>query len=665
MIVAAAIVALAAIGFSVWTGWRSSRERRARQTILPEIAHLVDADEPIAAFRLLRQNEHLLEGDPEFDRLRKDVSLPVSLRTDPEGAQVLYKGYSTPDAEWERLGVTPLRSVPVPVGQLRWKIVKDGFDPMELAGPGVMLPAVVTLVPRGQAPPGMVRIPGGTIRYRATQGVDLEDYWLDRYEVTNSAYKRFVDQGGYVDRSLWPDTFVKAGRTLTFEQAMDLFRDSTGRPGPSTWELGSYPEGREEFPVGGVSWYEARAYAKFAGKSLPTFLHWYHAAGAEDLFSGIIRLSNFGGEGPAPVGSHRGLSPWGNLDMAGNVREWVWNAADDRRYTLGGAWSDPTYLFTGPDALDPFDRGPSLGFRCAIYPESPGDEAFGPIRSVFRDYAKETPVGDKVFEAYRSLHRYDPTPLAARVESSRSQSEYWTEERVSYAAAYNGERIPATLFIPKNASPPYQAVLYFPPGSAVLLSSIHDAGTRQFSFLIRSGRALLFPSYKGTYERHLRPGSGGANLWRDIRIQWTKDVGRSLDYLESRPDIDAGRIAYYGLSMGAAYAPIAGAVESRLRTLVLVGGGLDSDRPPPEVDPFNFAPHVHIPVLMINGSHDFIYPLEESQAPLFHLLGVPEDDKRHYLFDGGHVPPHWQEVARETLDWLDRRMGPVLPDAGR
>ena len=117
--------------------------------------------------------------------------------------------------------------------------------------------------------------------------------------------------------------------------------------------------------------------------------------------------------------------------------------------------------------------------------------------------------------------------------------------------------------------------------------------------------------------------------------------------------------------MGAAYAPIIGAVEPRFRTLVLVGGGLNSDRPPPEVDPFNFAPHVHAPVLMINGTHDFIFPREQAQEPLFRLLGTPESEKRHYLFDGGHVPPHWQEVARETLDWLDRTMGPVHPADGR
>jgi len=66
------------------------------------------------------------------------------------------------------------------------------------------------------------------------------------------------------------------------------------------------------------------------------------------------------------------------------------------------------------------------------------------------------------------------------------------------------------------------------------------------------------------------------------------------------------------------------------------------------------------PVLMENGRLDFNFPLEESQRPLFRLLGTPEASKKHVLFDSGHVPP-FTEVARETIDWLDRVLGPVAP----
>src|SRR5207245_9240704 len=109
-------------------------------------------------------------------------------------------------------------------------------------------------------------------------------------------------------------------------------------PGPATGELGGQPDGRDDYPVAGVSCYEAAAYAKFAGKSLPTVYHWL-AAGGQWFASEIIPWSNFGHIGPAKVGQYQGLGLFGTYDMAGNVKEWCFNSAGDgRRYILGGAW---------------------------------------------------------------------------------------------------------------------------------------------------------------------------------------------------------------------------------------------------------------------------------------------------------------------------------------
>jgi formylglycine-generating enzyme required for sulfatase activity len=104
--------------------------------------------------------------------------------------------------------------------------------------------------------------------------VRLPDYWVDRHEVTNRAFKRFVDDHGYRRPELWREPFLKDGQELTFAAAMQHFRDATGRPGPATWEMGGYIAGTDDYPVAGVSWYEAAAYARWAGKSLPTLYHW-------------------------------------------------------------------------------------------------------------------------------------------------------------------------------------------------------------------------------------------------------------------------------------------------------------------------------------------------------------------------------------------------------
>jgi len=76
------------------------------------------------------------------------------------------------------------------------------------------------------------------------------------------------------------------------------------------------------------------------------------------------------------------------------------------------------------------------------------------------------------------------------------------------------------------------------------------------------------------------------------------------------------------------------------------------------VDDLNYLPRVHTPVLMINGRHDFTFPLETAAKPMFDLLGTSADRKRNVVVDGVHyVPRH--DLIRETLGWLDRNLGPV------
>ena len=196
-------------------------------------------------------------------------------------------------------------------------------------------------------------------------------------------------------------------------------------------------------------------------------------------------------------------------------------------------------------------------------------------------------------------------------------------------------------------------------GNAALGTKLQRPVDWDVDFLLKSGRALIWPIYKSTYER--RDGSvlyGPQGSMRDHMIMFSKDLSRTLDYLEARPDIDSTRLAYLGISFGGWRGPIFLAVDKRFKAGILAAGGLLHWHFLPEADPLNFAPRVTTPVLMLNGRYDDTFPLESSQLPLFHALATPDKDT-HVIFETthGNYPP--REWIRENLDWLDKYLGPV------
>jgi pimeloyl-ACP methyl ester carboxylesterase len=180
-------------------------------------------------------------------------------------------------------------------------------------------------------------------------------------------------------------------------------------------------------------------------------------------------------------------------------------------------------------------------------------------------------------------------------------------------------------------------------------------------FIIKSGRALVYPIYEGQYER----GDGleyddpdETARYRDHVIYWRKDLGRTIDFLETRKDLNLEKLAYYGLSTGAYLGNILPAVESRIRVAVLLGGGFEFAKKMPEVDELNFAPRVKVPTLLVDGRYDEFFPLKTSQNVMFRFLGTPEKDKRHAVLEGGHIP-EYDRMVKEILDWLDKYQGPL------
>jgi serine/threonine protein kinase/dienelactone hydrolase len=662
---------------------RNQKIKWATLEAIPRINKLVDEAKYDEAFNMIRKAEKYVPENSILN-LWSQISRPVTIHTNPQGASIYYKKYTANDDPWRFLGQTPVDSVRLPYGLKRFKIEKEGYETIVLA-PNICIERdqILNIVPVkfpvfnldliGQLPENMVRVLPTNIAtvHGGFFGTFIcGEFLMDKYEVTNKEYKTFVDSGGYQKKAYWKYPFFKNNSELSWDEAMSRFTDRTGRQGPATWEVGDYPDGQDDLPVTGISWYEAAAFAEFKGKSLPTITHFSCAAGFESAPQ-IVQFSNFHGKDPAAVGSRKGMSPYGTYDMAGNVREWCWNQMipDNERFILGGGWNDPDYDFGSEQCTqDPFDRSETNGFRCVKYSESDSSivRLSEPVQFTYRNYSKEQPVSEFEFNMFLRMYAYSKTALNSRLESVYDHETDWVIEKVSFDAAYGNERVGAYLFLPKKGAPPFQTIVFVSGSHAIggdPEAAMRNNHTGSFDFILKSGRAVLFPVYKGTFERSYRPANkiwNDAYLFRDFTIMFAKDLNRSIDYLETRTEINTDKLAYLGLSYGAWRAGIMLAVENRFKAAILNVGGLPTGPASlPEVDEFNFVPRIKIPVLMLNGKYDHWFPYETSQIPFYELLGTPDEHKKHYVYKTWHMVPRDQRI-KETLAWLDKYLGPVM-----
>ena len=349
-----AIVACAAAGVLLGALWyrghsaRTAKMRWVTREAIPLIRSLADSGRWDSAYGVATRAAVIAPHDSALVALWPKFTDTFTIQSDPPGARVYRKSYSTPDAPWALLGITPLASARLPFRLSRIRLEKEGRRPVDAAlEPYGMSRSAFVLDSAAAGDTTMVRVPGGEV------GVDLPgldqlepialgDFLIGRHEVTNRAWKQFVEQGGYRRKELWKEPFVFAGRALSWEEAMARFTDRTGRPGPATWEAGDYPTGQADYPVTGVSWYEAEAYAAFAGTALPTIYHWSRAAHTR-ASANIVPLSNFRGaarrRSAGTTGwDHSGPTTWPATSASGvstrqaaNVTSWA--AAGTTRLT--------------------------------------------------------------------------------------------------------------------------------------------------------------------------------------------------------------------------------------------------------------------------------------------------------------------------------------------
>ncbi|MCG9126631.1 formylglycine-generating enzyme family protein [Candidatus Poribacteria bacterium] len=185
----------------------------------------------------------------------------------------------------------------------------------------------MVLIPKGEFLMGSNH-PECNLDERPIHIVYVDDFYIDKYEVTNSQYKEFIDANPQWQKKKWWNS--KAG-------IADRFHDGDYL---KNWKGNNFPEGKGKFPVVHVSWYAAMAYAKWVGKRLPTEAEWEKAArggieGSDYPWGNSINSSHASypphGGPDTPIGLYP-PNAYGIYDMIGNVMEWCLDAYDPEFY---------------------------------------------------------------------------------------------------------------------------------------------------------------------------------------------------------------------------------------------------------------------------------------------------------------------------------------------
>jgi eukaryotic-like serine/threonine-protein kinase len=684
LFIAAALVLLAALG--IWLAIRERNLRNAR-ALLPKVETLAESGRVFEAWDLAKSVQPLLGENARLARVIESISHPFTVRSTPAGARVfLQRVLAGGDLSPRELaGTTPLEKYAIPRGDFIVTIEKEGFAPLSRPVSATPIhvnealiveqpprPMEVRLFQRNEVPAKMELVDGGPYRltgrtFVSSNTVDLAPFFIDRYEVSNRDFEQFVRAGGYRRRELWKHPFVRDGKPVSFEEAAALFRDATGLPAPRSWAQGTFPEGRGDHPVTDITWYEAAAYAEFAGKKLPTIYQWDKAArnGVRSPFGlsfpwgvkragDVTRRANFGRSGPLAVDSlPSGMSAWGVYHLAGNVTEWLRNPKDEGYAAAGGNFDDPIYQFGFVGGYPGAFSSPQVGFRCVREVGAAAGDQGGFALSTRAKPPVHKSVSDAGFAALRRGYDYEQAPLNAKLVE-RIETSDWTREKVTIAGA-GGKTAIVYLYLPKGARPPYQVIHYAPPGDVVMgIRPLPASVEIVLAGIIRGGRAAFAVVLEGFIERESR----GERDWSAAAvIRMVTDMRRGLDYVTTRPDIDAKKVAFYGPSAGADIGVLVTALDSRYRAVAMTGAGMDptNESTPPEINPVNFMPRIAAPKLMLHGRYDETNPLQSEAQPLFDLM---RGEKQLLIFEGGHIAPFaW--LTPRLAAFYDEKLGPV------
>ena len=595
----------------------------------------------------------------------------IFINSNPSGSSVYEKSFYDDDSLWMYLGESPLM-VNFPGGPCLIKFEKIGYqsctDVILMNKSQEEIDTIrYTLLPENEGFENMVFVKGQTIDPNLAntdfiESQNVGDFFIDKYEVTNEQYKKFIDDGGYGNRNYWP-LFEKDGQNISWEEGISQFKDLTGWPGPSQWIAGSYPEAEDpQYPVSGISWYEAAAYAKYMDKNLPTIYHWSSLI-RNNFIPFQIQHSNVQGTKPkvekVPV-KNSGIGKYGVYGLFGNVREWIFNNVNGVNYILGGGANDPDWYVAKAFTANPWNRDEFTGFRCISYTnESNKIQLEKSFENIPYDWSKEHPVGDDLFRHYAQYFNYEKIPVEIKSRNSTTYKE-WIREIITVNSPYGNPDLEIHIIYPNNSNPPYQSLIIC-PGTGMYRAQLSriDNLISSFEFILRTGRAIVIPRYYGAWERGTYVSrTDNFNEWAIGAKYRVIDVKRTIDYLEIRDDIDKNKIAYFGISEGSFQAPFLLATENRINLAILNAFGIEESPEDSIFAHINYLPRVKIPMLLFSGKFDLLWPYERQEL-FFNWLGTPEEQKKWICENGRHII-YGPKVQTETIQWLNEYLRPAI-----
>tara|TARA_A100001011_G_scaffold351285_1_gene391268 strand:- start:2753 stop:5035 length:2283 start_codon:yes stop_codon:yes gene_type:complete len=645
-------------------------------TELPVIIQLYDEGNILEVFKKtkilaeLYPNNEIIKN--YYDRSRKYAKL--KLNKSDVNVSIKYRG----ESDYNLIGKTPIDSFVVPKAWDSYKLkleyndnvfyFDNVFNSRTIDYHEYNFPDIIEIPNNHQVFIGR-EISNFRLRGKRINKVKIPPFSLSKNEVSNSEFYDFIKDGGYENPKFW-DFPIKIGKNVyEFKSTVQLFTDKFGKQGPLNWSYGNFPNGLGDHPVTGISWLEAKAYAKYKKLEIPNIFQWVYAA---DDFNNI-RDKNVTKNGNFNTGVTRSVydtnGSINNINnIGGNVREWILNNVGDNKklyVSAGGSYLELNYTFHANSEQDILDRSLGNGIRLAkslvnINENKQNDYVVS--ERLRRNLLNEPDISDDLFLYYKSQFDYEHTPLNVSTSFIDLENKNYSVERFEMSTTYNSnENLFGFIAYSNKIKNKYDPIIVFPHAGSLQSDSTSQVSLdliNRFSYLIDEGYAIIYPIYSGLYSR-ARNNECAQELnqllcARQSVIRKGQDYKRAIDYIESRSDFNFNNLSYYGASMGAIYSNIMLAIDDRVKSAFIIVGGVPSYTQPKETDYHYYTRRIKTPILHIVGKLDPVVSYNEMFLPWKEIIGTPKKDlKIIEMDDVGHFVPR-DTIYKYHRNWIKK-----------